>query len=210
MVPYFHWAIVTDNADPDGLHRVKVAKKNEDESVTEWIPVLTPYGSTNTGLSMLPEVDDQVLVVSLDASDNRKAVIGTSWSNELSPPETGENTSADLNSDGKNSLRFFKSRAGNQLIFDDTDSSEKIQLIAAGGKTRFEFSAKDELVTFDTDNDIGIGAKGTILIQAEEVEVISKKQFNVSTEEFQLEAEKGLDINCDQDITIEGSGVSIN
>jgi uncharacterized protein involved in type VI secretion and phage assembly len=210
MVPYFHWAVVTDNADPDGLQRVRVVKKNEDESVAEWISVLTPYGSASVGLSMLPEVDDQVLVVSLDASDKCKAVIGSFWSNEMPPPETGENANADLNNNGENALRFIKSRAGSQLIFDDTDNSEKIQLITADGKTRLEFNTEDELAVFDTDNDINIGAKGTILIQAEEIEITCKKQLNIDTEEFQIRAKKELDINCDKNIVVKGSGVSVN
>lgn len=210
MHPYFHWAIVTDNADPDGLQRVKVAKKNEDESVTEWVPVLTPYGSADTGLSMLPEINDQVLVISLDGSDNRKAIIGTFWSNEILPPQTDENKNADLNSDGKNALRFFKSRSGHKLIFDDTKGMEKIQLIASGGKTRLEFLAENKLVSLDAENDINMGAKGAVLIQAQEVKMAGEDNVDISGEEFQIGAESGLEINSDDGITVTGSGISIN
>lgn len=211
MVPHFYWAKVTDNADPDGLHRVKAAREGEEEeAVTDWIPVLTPYGSSDTGLSFLPDIDDQVLVVSLDAMDARKVVIGTIWSNEVSPPETGENADADLNSDGNNSLRFFKSRSGSQLIFDDTDGAEKIQLITADSKSRFEFSAEDELVSLSTEIDLTISSKGALSIQAEEVAITSDKQVNISAEEYQIDAKDGLEINTDKDMTIKGSGISLN
>jgi uncharacterized protein involved in type VI secretion and phage assembly len=210
MGPHFFWGKVTDNADPDKLNRVRVAIKEEEESVTEWIPVLTPYVGVDAGLSFLPEIDDQVLVVSLDAADNRKAVIGTVWSNEIAPPETGENSAADLNGNGENSLRFFKSRAGHQLIFDDTDGAEKIQLITSDNKSRLEFSVKDESTFLTTENDLTIGSKGSISIQAEEIEITSKKQLNIKADEYQVDAKKGLDMTTDKDMTIKGSGISLN
>ena len=211
MVPHFYWAKVTDNIDPDGLHRVKVLKKGEEENVTEWIPVVTPYGSSDRGLSFLPDVDDEVLVVSLDAIDVRKAVIGTIWSNEAAPPETGENTSADLNNNGENSLRFFRSRSGHQLIFDDSEGAEKIQLITSDSKSRFEFDVAGELVSLTTENDLVMSAKGAISIQAEdEIEITSKKQINMSAEEYQANAKKGMDIKADKDMTIKASEISLN
>jgi phage baseplate assembly protein gpV len=210
MFPNFYWAKVTDNADPDKLHRVRVAKKGEEESVADWIPVLTPYGSNDVGLSFLPDVDDQVLVISMGVTDGRKAVIGGIWSNDVSPPETGENSGADFNDDGENSLKFFKSRAGNMLIFDDTEGAEKMQLISAGKKSRLEFSEPDELVSLSTDQDLNIGAKGAVLIKAEEVSITSEKEMNISTEEYQVDAKKGLEIKSDKDIGIKGSGISLN
>jgi len=210
MFPNFYWAKVTDNADPDKLHRVKVAKKGEEENVADWIPVLTPYGGSGAGLSFLPDVDDQVLVVSMGVTDGQKAIIGSIWSNELSPPETEENSGADFNGDGENSLKFFKSSTGNMLIFDDTDGSEKMQLISSGKKSRLEFSEADELVSLDTDQDLSVGAKKSVLIKAEEVSITSEKQMNISADEYQVDAKKGLDVNCDQDIGIKGSGISLN
>ncbi|MDR0320538.1 MAG: phage baseplate assembly protein V [Treponema sp.] len=210
MFSNFYWATVTDNADPDELNRVKVLKEGEDESVADWIPVLTPYGSGDTGLSFLPDIDDQVLVVTLGTVDVRKAVIGSVWSNEVNPPQSGENSTADLNGDGENSLRFFRSRSGNQLIFDDTKDAEKIQLISADGESRIELSVADELVSLNTGKDISMGAKGAIVIKAEEIDISSEKQLNISVDEFQIDAKKGLDINTDKDMTIKGSGISLN
>jgi len=210
MFPNFYWAKVTDNADPDKLNRVKVAKKGEEENVAEWIPFLTPYGGSDTGLSFLPDVDDQVLVISVGIKDGQKVVIGSVWSNEMSPPESEENSAADFNDDGENSLKFIKSRAGGMLIFDDTKDAEKIQLISAGKKSRFEINEPDELVALNTEHDINITAKGAVSIKAEEISVTSEKQMNISADEYQLDAKKGLDIKSDKDITIKGSGISLN
>jgi uncharacterized protein involved in type VI secretion and phage assembly len=210
MFPNFYWAKVTDNADPDRLNRVRVAKKGEEENVADWIPVLTPYGSDDTGLSFLPDVDDQVLVVSMGIKDGQKVVIGSIWSNDAPPPESGENSAADFNDDGENSLKFIKSRAGNMLIFDDTKDAEKMQMISSGKKSRLEFNEPEEFVSLNTEQDINIGAKHTFSIKADEISITGEKQMDISAEEYQLDAKKGLDINCDKDISIKGSGISLN
>jgi uncharacterized protein involved in type VI secretion and phage assembly len=210
MFSRFFLGKVTDNHDPDGLNRVRVSKKAEEDGVTDWVPVVTPYGGEDTGLSLLPDVDDQVFVISLDNSNVRKAIVGTIWSNIAVPPETGENSDADLNQDGKNSLRFLKSRSGSQLIFDDSEGAEKIQLISSDSKSRLEFSVADELVSLNTEHDLAIGAKGAISIHAEEFSLTAKKQFNVETEEYQISAKKAMNITADKDMAIKGSGLSLN
>jgi len=210
MDPRFFWGKIVDNIDPDGLNRVKITKEEEDESITEWIPVLTYYGGDDMGLSILPEVDDQVLVATLDDESGLKVVIGSVWSNDSLPPETKENTDADLNKDGENSLRFFKSRAGNQLIFDDTDGEEKIQLIAADGKTRIEFCVDEEMLSLITEHDMAIKSCGVLSIQAEEIEISSEKEVNINTEDYQQKAEKSSKMTADGDFDIKGSGVALN
>jgi hypothetical protein len=155
-------------------------------------------------------VGDQVFVVSLDNSDVRKAVIGASWSNEAASPETGENSDADLNQDGKNSLRFIKSRAGSMFIFDDSEGAEKIQLISSDNKSRFELNVADELVSLNTEHDLAMGAKGAISIQAEEFSLTAKKQFNIEVDEYQISAKKAMNITADKDMGIKGSGLALN
>lgn len=203
-------AKVSDNQDPDNLHRVKITFTNEDVVVSDWIPVLSYSAGNDNGIYSLPDVDEQVLVAALDNDSKAFCVIGSIWSNEVKPPESGENSDADLNQDGKNSLHFLKSRAGNMIILDDTDSKEKIQLISADGKSRFEFSAEDELINLETENDIQITAKKNLMINAEEIEIKSSKQMNITTDEFQTKVSKELQINADKDITIKGSGIALN
>lgn len=203
-------AKISDNQDPDNLHRVKITFTNEEEVVSDWIPVLSYSAGNDNGIYSLPDVDEQVLVTALDNDSKSFCVIGSIWSNEVKPPESGENSDADLNQDGKNSLHFLKSRAGNMIILDDTDSKEKIQLISADGKSRFEFSAEDELINLETENDIQITAKKNLMINAEEIEIKSSKQMNITTDEFQTKVSKELQINADKDITIKGSGIALN
>lgn len=203
-------AKVSDNKDPDNLHRVRITFNNEAEVVSAWVPVLSYSAGNDNGIYSLPDVDEQVLVASLDDSTRSFCVIGSIWSNNIKPPASEENSDADFNQDGKNALHFIKTRAGSKIILDDTDSKEKIQLISSDGKTRFEFSTEDKLVNLETDNDIQITAKKNLSINAEEIEIKSSKKMNISTEEFQTKVSKDLSINADKDITVKGSGIALN
>ncbi|MDR2901279.1 MAG: phage baseplate assembly protein V [Treponema sp.] len=210
MFTQFFYGKVSDNKDPDSLNRVRVTMIGEKESVSDWIPVVTPFAGPDCGISILPEIDDMVLVVSMDGNHIKKAVIGSAWFSGGEPPVTDENTDADLNQDGKNNLKFIKSRSGNMLILDDTEGDEKIQIISSDGKSRFEFLNADEMINVETELDIVIGAKGNISIQAEAIEITSKKQINMTGEDIQISAKKTMDIIADKEMTIKGSGIALN
>ena len=96
------------------------------------------------------------------------------------------------------------------IILDDTESAEKMQLIASDGKSRIEFSVPDELITIDTENDLTLNAKSNVIINAEEIEISASKQLNISTEEFQIKASKDISISSDKDITLKGSSIALN
>lgn len=204
------FAKVSDNQDPDNLHRVRVTFTNEKESVTDWIPVLSQSAGNDVGIYNLPDVDEQVLVVSIDENNSKYCVLGSVWSNEVKPPQTGENGDADLNQDGKNALNFVKTKSGNMFILDDTESKEKIQVITAEGKSKIEFSNEDELINIETETDLQLSAKENLTINAKEIEITSEKQFNISADEFQTKVAKELQINADKDITLKGSGIALN
>ena len=203
-------AKVSDNQDPENLHRVRVTFTNEAEAVTDWIPVLSYCTGNDNGIYSLPDIDEQVIVISLDELNTKYCVIGSIWSDNVKPPETGENSDADLNQDGKNSLHFIKTKSGNMIIFDDTDSKEKVQLITSKGKSKIEFSVEDESISIETETDLQLSAKKAVSINAEEIEITSKKQFNITADEFQTKISKELAINADKDITLKGSGIALN
>jgi uncharacterized protein involved in type VI secretion and phage assembly len=210
MFTKFFYGKVSDNRDPDSLNRVMVAVIGEENSVSDWMPVITPFGGSDCGISVLPEVDDMVLIIAMDGDNIKKAVIGSVWFNGGEPPVTEENSDADLNQDGKNSLKFIKSRSGSMIIFDDSEGAEKIQIISSDKKSRFEFLNADELINLETENDIVIAAKGMLSIQAEEIEMKSEKNINFSGEDIQISAKQTMDINSDKEMTIKGSSIALN
>jgi uncharacterized protein involved in type VI secretion and phage assembly len=208
---YFYVAKVTDNQDEEGLNRIKVTTQYKEEAVSFWIPYLSSVAGNGVGFSSLPDIDDQVLVLAMGDSREKQIAIGSFWNTNSLPPETGENTDADLNGDGKNSLNFFKSKAGNMIIFDDTEGKEKIQIIAAGGNSRIEFDMENKLINMETDKDMSISAKGSITIQAEEnIDIKSKKALNIESEDFAVKASREINIEASKDLTIKGSGIALN
>ena len=210
-MPYAYTGTVTDNKDEDGLNRVKVSAQLEGESVSFWLPCLTAAAGNGTGFSALPDVGAQVLVLAFGKSRDEQIVLGSFWSDSCAPPETGENTDADLNADGKNSLTFFKSKSGIMIICDDTDGKEKLQLIGAGGGSRIEFDCENEVINMESDKDITLCAKGNVTIQAEEeISLTAKKSFSIKCDELSVKSEKDLTIESSKDITLKGSGIALN
>ena len=90
--------IVTNNQDPENLHRVKVQFPWLDGSTeSHWARVATPMAGKNRGLYFLPEVDDEVLVAFEHGSIDFPCVIGSLWNGKDTPPES--------NSDRQNNNR---------------------------------------------------------------------------------------------------------
>ncbi len=188
---------MSDNKDPDELNRVRVTILGEQEAVSNWLPVISPSAGSDTGVSMLPDVDDEVLIVSMSGNNLKMAVLGSSWFADGTPPVTGENSDADLNGDGKNSLKFMKSR-------------EKLQFITGDGKTRFEFDTAGEIGNLTSEQDVMIGAKGSLTLKAESISIQSEKSIEISGEEYAVSAKKAADITSDKDMTMKGSGIALN
>src|ERR1700750_1699162 len=79
--------IVTNNQDPDGMHRVKVRfpwLNLDDES--HWARVATPMAGDKRGAYFLPEPDDEVLVAFEHGSLEHPYVIGSLWNGKDKAP----------------------------------------------------------------------------------------------------------------------------
>lgn len=203
-------AKVSDNKDPDGLNRIRVTYTDEGEAVSHWVPYLSSLAGEGTGVSVLPDVDGQVLVAALDMQRTALVAIGSVWSEGAAAPETEENTDADLNQDGKNSLSFIKTRGGNLLILDDTEGREKIQVIHGKTNSRLEFLAEEKKISVTTDEEIEVSSKKELSIRAESISIEAEKELNFQCEDLQVKAGKEVSIEADKDMTLKGSGIALN
>lgn len=203
---------VTDNEDPDKLGRAKAVVEFMGDTIeTDWIPVMTLYGTAECGAYFMPEVDDQVLVGFFGDTPDKGIILGSMWSDTQVPPETGENTASDLNQDGENNLRFIKSRSGHQIIFDDKDGEEKIQILAAEAKSRVEFLAKDKLLNFETDKDMAIKTKGKLGMEAEEGEFKFQKNLKIDADGVKIESSgQDIEIKASINLSVEGTTIKLN
>jgi len=190
-------AVVTNNQDDEQLGRVKVKypwRDSEDESY--WARIITFMAGNEMGGFFLPEVNDEVLVAFENGEIDQPYILGGLWSGKIKPPET--------NQDGKNNLRFIKSRSGHKIVLDDTDGSEKIEIIDKTEKNILTIDTSSNTITLTSDKDIIIKASnGKISLDAMELELKSSANAKV-------EAGGNLDLTATGNNTIKGAMVMIN
>ena len=113
--------IVTNDNDPDQTGRIKVRFPwLHDSEESHWCRVSAGQAGKSRGNFIRPEVGDEVLVMFERGDPNQPFVMGSLWNGQDAPPGPG-------NPDGKNDHKFFQSRAGHQLIFNDGDDGGYIE-----------------------------------------------------------------------------------
>jgi uncharacterized protein involved in type VI secretion and phage assembly len=157
--------VVTNTKDPAELNRVKVRfpwLTDDDES--HWARVAAPMAGNDRGISWLPEVNDEVLVAFDRGMVEFPYVIGSLWNANNAPPES--------NSDGENNKQTIKSRSGSIIRMDDTDGSEKIEIIAANNGGSIVFDTANKSITIQT--------SGTITLDADHVVIKGKSRVDIN------------------------------
>jgi uncharacterized protein involved in type VI secretion and phage assembly len=191
--------VVTNNQDPEKLGRVKVKfpwLSDTDES--HWARIVTAMAGKEYGLFILPEADDEVLVVFEQGDPQFPYVLGALWNEKSKPPAT--------NDDGKNNRRLLKSRSGHTILLDDTDGEEKIVIQDKTKKNEISIDSKTNLITIKGEKDFAIETKGNISLKSSGGNVaIECNTFSVkanksceikSNAQCKIEAQAGLGIKC--------------
>jgi len=202
---------VTDNQDPDNLGRVKIKMYlSEVETESNWLPIVAGFAGDDKGIYCLPDIDDFVLAVFIDNTYQKGYILGSTWTQDSPLPTSEENSDADLNGDGNNALRMIRTKAGQRIILDDTDGSEKIQILNADATSRIELDAENELINLETEQGISLSAKTAVSITAEELSVELDKDLTVSCKNLGFETSGDSSIKGDGGIALEGKGISLN
>jgi uncharacterized protein involved in type VI secretion and phage assembly len=112
--------VVSNVADPDALGRVKVKYPwLKDDSESPWARIVSFMGGPDRGAVFRPDTGDEVLVLFEHGDMRFPYVVGALWNGkDAMPSERG--------SDSDNAIRLIKSRAGHQILIDDTAGSEKV------------------------------------------------------------------------------------
>jgi uncharacterized protein involved in type VI secretion and phage assembly len=182
--------IVSSLDDPEQLGRVRVKYPTLAEQESTWARLATPMGGPQRGLFLRPEVDDEVLVCFELGDPRRPYILGSLWSKaDQPPPDDGKATD--------NNWRFFRSRSGHLLKFDDTDGAERIEIVGQGDKHKIVIDVSGSKIQVTaSQGDIEISAPaGKVAISGQTVEI-------TSTGSMKVEARS--------DLTVSGSTVAIN
>lgn len=189
--------LVTNNQDPDGMHRVKVRFPwLSDEIESNWARVAAPMAGNDRGAYFLPEVDDEVLVAFEHGQVDHPFVLGSLWNGKDRPPES--------NADGENNHRTLKSRSGHIVRLNDKSGNETIEVIDKTGKNKIVIDSAKNTITIEADSDITIkSSTGKLTMQANGIEM--KSQMGVS-----IEATAGIDVKANAVITMKGAMIRLN
>ena len=189
--------IVTNNHDPEGLHRVKVRLPwlcASDES--HWARVVSPMAGKGRGLYALPEVDDEVLLAFEHGRIDHPFVLGALWNGKDTPPES--------NSNGSNDHRSFTSRSGHVLRLNDAQGRETVEIIDKSGNNRVVIDTSGRKIRIEADGDIELtSATGRIKLSGIGIELNSKADVKV-------QAQTTVDIQATATASLQGALVKVN
>jgi uncharacterized protein involved in type VI secretion and phage assembly len=191
--------LVTNNKDPDGLGRVKLALPwLADGFETEWARVASPMAGKGRGLYALPEVDDEVLVGFAHGRLDAPFVLGGLWNGKDKPPES--------NADGKNDHRSLTSRSGHVVRLSDKSGEERIEILDKSGKNSVVVDTKSNTVTVTADADVVVRAtKGTLTLAGEK-----GVEIKAGNGDVKVTAGSGIDVKANAKLVLKGATVDIN
>ena len=191
--------VVTNNKDPDDMHRVKVKFPWLDlDHESHWARVVAAMAGNGRGAYFLPEVDDEVLVAFEHGSVEHPYVLGSLWN--------GKDKAHESNSEGKNDNRSIKSRSGHVVRLCDTDGGERIDIIDKTGSNKIVITSSDNKITIEAQGDIEITSKtGKVTISGQTGVQIMSTAANVS-----VQAQTSIAATAVGQVAISGALVEIN
>lgn len=201
------YAKVTNNTDPEKLGRVKVSLNVlGDQMESDWMDVMNVY----SGSFIMPEIDDQVVVAFMGGNMSAGVVLGGIWSGSKKPPESGEGSGSDFNEDGKNLMKYFKTKGSNRIIFNDKSGEEKIQMINAMGINKLELAAKNKEILVESLISVVIKASDELTIKADKGTIKAANKLKISGKPVTIEGKKNIKFEAKQLAEVKGKTVKLN
>jgi phage baseplate assembly protein gpV len=200
-----HLAIVVDNKDGAGNpgYRVKVKFPWLNEQETSfWARIAVPMGGAGRGTYVLPEIDDQVLVVFEHGDINRPILVGSLWSKKQEPVEVNES--------GKNNTKLIKSRCGHRIIFDDKEGAENIVIVDKTKKNKIVLDSVNKVVKIESDGNIEVIAKTNVIVHSNALKVGTTEGITGKGRSLLTHAQKTFGLKATCSITIGGGNTTIN
>jgi len=164
--------IVTNNADPEKLGRVKVTFPTlsaEDEST--WARVVSPGGGGKRGMQWLPEVDDEVLLGFELEDKTRPVVLGGLWNRKDPPPQP------DVCTGGVVAARVLASRVDSRLVFTD-NPTPAVELALGGGSCKVHLERSGSSFVGDQ----------KLVVSADQVEIRAAQKLTLNGAQVEITA----------------------
>ena len=157
-------AVVTENADPEGMGRIKVQfswQKMMGE-MTPWLRIVTPHSGGDKGFHFIPETGEEVLIGFEGGNAERPYVMGALYHGNHRPKSWKTE---------KNDIKAIRTRSGHTFEMNDANGSESITITDKNGN----------VIRIDTaNNDIMISALENMTLNAKNMQTNVEENMDVS------------------------------
>lgn len=170
-----HLARVVSVDDPEGRNRVQVrliaCDDAEEQDAPLWARVVCPFAGQDRGAFLIPDVDDEVLVVFQNGDPSYPLVLGGLWNGTATPP-------ARIGAEG-NRHKVIRSKNGVTVTLDDQAGRERFVVETPGGQRITLSDGPGNVLVEDANGNsaelatdgITVIAAATVKVQAAKVEV---------------------------------------
>ena len=202
-------AIVMENADPDGLGRLRVQMpwQKITGEMTPWIRIVTPHAGGEKGFHFIPETGEEVLIGFEGGNAEHPYILGSLYNG-------GGKASAFQSS--SNAIKALQTRSGNKVVMNDDDGSITIadpsgNVIVMQGNGEIIIQAPNKLTLASKDINIMAGNSINIIAKPNEegggvgtMSIYAQRDLGIHV------ADEGIGIKANKDITITSETASAN
>src|SRR5205085_11927984 len=153
----------------------------------EWCRVRQLYAGNGYGTFFVPEVGDEVLVAFIHGDMRQPIIIGGLYNGTDKPPS--------FHAKDKDQ-KLIRTKAGHQIILDDTNGSQKITIVDSSGKHSIVIDTVANSITIKSED-------GKLIFEGQGIEIKSGIGIDVS-------AKSNIKIDATGNMDLTGSIININ
>jgi phage protein D/phage baseplate assembly protein gpV len=177
-------ALVTNTQDPENLGRVKLKFPWLSEDYESyWARVAYPGAGPERGFMVVPEVDDEVLVIFARGDMRQPFVLGGLYNGVDAPPSTDYVDG----SDGAVKVRRWKSTSGHMISLDDNSDKEAVVLSSGDEAHTITISQSDGEITIKTDGKIVLEAQQDLELKGVNIKIAADSSLELTGANTKLE-----------------------
>lgn len=196
-------AVVTDNADPESLGRIKVKFHWFAEEETPWVRYVSVHAGDGHGWYSLPEIGDEVLV-GFEFGDPASPVALGSVYNKTNKP-AGDTANSD------NDVKLLVTRSGHQVVLTDKSGSEEIRIVTKDQKCQVVMDAAAPSITISTDGDITLSGVNIKIDASGKLELSSGSDCKIDAgANLAEQAGANVDLKGSGNVTVQGAMIKLN
>jgi uncharacterized protein involved in type VI secretion and phage assembly len=162
---------VTDDPEQEGRVKLTYPWFDGGREVSDWCRVSQLYAGNGYGSCFVPEEGDEVLVAFIHGDMRFPVVLGGLYNGQDKPP-TARTSDRDQ--------KMIRTKAGHQLILDDSPNAQAVKLVTAGGHELVLDDQSGEIVISGNGVSMTLNDDGSVTVQADTVNVRAN-QVNLAT-----------------------------